>query len=83
MEDNLKRLASPMRAFKREMYGKINLYKELLNIIEEQNTADIGAFLSKVPDMTQEDIARDASVLAGEVKGRNYLFDLIKNVNEV
>ena len=82
MEDNLKRLTGAMKAFKREMYDSIHLYKELLGIVNEQNQADIEGFLSKVPSMTQDEIVREASILSGKKEGREYIFGLIENTTE-
>ena len=87
MEDNLNRLAGSMKEFKRLMHEGVNIYNELLNIVNEQNKADVDDFLSKVPSLTNEEIVRDASVLAGEKRGRDYIFDLmdktIESVGEV
>jgi len=82
MEDNLNRLAGSMKEFKRLMHEGVNIYNELLNIVNEQNKADVDDFLSKVPSLTNEEIVRDASVLAGEKRGRSYIFDLMEKTIE-
>ena len=82
MEDNLNRLTGSMKEFKRLMHEGVNIYNELLNIVNEQNKADVDDFLSKVPSLTNEEIVRDASVLAGEKRGRSYIFDLMEKTIE-
>lgn len=71
-----------MKLFKREMYEDICLYNEFLNIVNEQNKADIEDFFSKVPNMTQDEIIREASILSGKKEGREYIFNLIENTTE-
>ena len=82
MEDNLNRLVGSMKEFKRLMHENVNIYDELLEIVNEQNKNDTEDFLSKVPNLTQDEVARDASILSGEIRGRNYIFDLITKVIE-
>lgn len=82
MEENLTKLVSAMAAFKREMYEGINLYSELLNMVNEQNRLDINSFLVNVPGMTQDEIAKEAAILSGKAEGREYIFGMIEKMIE-